>query len=262
MENGGAAADSGLLPSSTGDSRRLAGVPWSEILAVTVVLATFAVAGGVVIAHGAPMGFDEAVYGLRIRDITEGGVRGFYWADVRAPGLPILMAPTALFGTTDQVVRAGVLVCAVVGIALTWLEARLLFDRATAIIAAILLALSPGWFQTAWRLLPDVPGTTLVLAAVVVLTLATQHERMRWWAVVVAPIAAVATAVRYGTPLLLGPALVAVVAVRWRAATRAPVVLTLTTLLTAGATAAVWLIPQVTGSSRPPVLIFRGRLVA
>ncbi|HSJ46287.1 MAG TPA: glycosyltransferase family 39 protein, partial [Euzebyales bacterium] len=187
---------------------------------------------------------------------------GFYWADVRAPGLPILMTPTAWFGATDQAIRAGVLVSAVAGVGLTWLEARLLLDRAAAIIAAVLLALSPGWFGTAWRLLPDIPGTTLVLASVVVLTLATQHERMRWWAVAVAPIAAVATAVRYGTPLLLGPALVAVVAVRWRAAIRAPVVLTLTTLLTAGATAAVWLIPEVTGSRQSPVLIFRDRQVA
>jgi hypothetical protein len=260
--DGGAAADGGPIRTSTRDDHRLAGVRWPEVLAITVVLATFAVAGGAMIGRGAPLGFDEAVYAMRIRDITEGGVRGFYWANVRAPGLPMLVAPTAWFGATDQAVRAGVLASAVAGIGLTWLEARLLFDRATAIIAAVLLALSPGWFDTAWRLLPDIPGTTLALAAVVVLTLATQHERMRWWAVVVAPIAAVATAVRYGTPLLLGPALVAVVAVRWRAATRAPVVLTLTTLLTAGATAAVWLIPQVTGSSRPPVLIFRGRQVA
>lgn len=260
--DGAEAADGGSIRSSMRDDRHLTGVRWPEVLAVTVVLGTFAVAGGVVIARGAALGFDEAVYGLRLRDITEGGVRGFYWADVRAPGLPILVAPTAWFGGTDQAVRTGALVIAVAGIGLTWLEARLLFDRATAIIAAILLALSPGWFDTAWRLTPDIPGTTLVLVAVVVLTLATRTERMRWWAVVVAPVAAFATAVRYGAPLLLGPALAAVVAVRWRAAVRAPVVLTLTTLLTAAAVAAVWLIPQVTGSTRPPVLIFRGRQVA
>lgn len=260
--DGGAAAAGGAIRSSARNDRRLAGARWPEVLAIAIVLVAFAVAGGVMIARGAPLGYDEAVYGLRLRDITEGGVRGFYWASVRAPGLPILLVPTAWLGATDQAIRAGVLAFAVAGIGLTWLEARLLFDRATAITAAVLLALSPGWLQSAWQTLPDIPGTTLVLAAVVVLTLATQHGRMRWWAVAVAPIAGVATAVRYGAPLLLGPALVAVVAVRWRAALRDPVVLTLTTLLTAGATAAVWLVPQVTGSKRPPVLIFRSRQVA
>ena len=227
-----------------------------------VVLAAFAVAGGTMIARGAPLGFDEAVYSLRLRDITEGGVRDFYWANVRAPGLPILLTPSAWLEAIDQPIRAGVLILAIVGIGLTWLEARLLFDGRTAITAAVLLALSPGWLESAWQTLPDIPGTTLVLAAVVVLTLATRHDRMRWWAVAVAPIAAVATVVRYGTPLLMGPALVAVVAVRWRAALRSRVVLTLTTLLTAAAIAAIWFIPQVTGSRHAPVLIFRGRQVA
>lgn len=258
----GADSDGGRIRTSARHDGHVARVDWPEALAVAVVLAMFAVAGGAMIARGAPFGFDEAVYGLRLRDITEGGIRGFYWATVRAPGLPILLAPTAWLGATDQAIRAGALAFAVAGIGLTWLEARLLFDRATAITAAVLLALSPGWLESAWQTLPDIPGTTLVLAAVVVLTLATRHDRMRWWAVAVAPIAAVATAVRYGTPLLLGPALVAVMAVRWRVAIRSPVVLTLTTLLTAGAVAAVWLIPQVTGSMRPPVLIFLGRQVA
>ena len=182
--------------------------------------------------------------------------------DVRAPGLPLLLTPLASLGAKDELLRSGALLFAVFGVALTWWEGRLLFGRIVAPVAAGLVALSLGWTLTSWQVLPDITGATLALACVVLLTTATQGDNVRWWALLVPPVAALATVVRFGAPLLLGPALLMVAVVRWKVVRRSWLFTAALSLATVAATSLVWLVPGVTGKGTPPLLIFLGRQTA
>ena len=182
-----------------------------------------------------------------------------YWMEVRAPGLPLLLTPLSAVGGSDVLLRSGALLVAAAGVALTWWEGRLLFGRSAALVAAGLVALSPGWNLSGWQVLPDIPGATLTLACVVLLTSATQGDKVRWWALLVPPLAALATMVRFGAPLLLGPALLMVVVLRWRVVLRSWLFTAGVGLATAVAVSVVWLVPAVTDKSTPPLLIFLGR---
>lgn len=232
--------------------------PW-EWATLGLLLLILGVICGAAIAKGAPLIYDEAVYALRVRDIL-GDVHGYYWFDVRASGLPLLLTPLwVLLGGTDIALRAGALLLAMGAVVLVWFEARLLLGRRASIIAAALLALTPAWYDSGWLILPDIPGTTVSLAAVVVMTAAVQRDRVPWWLLAVAPLAALATAVRYGAPLLLAPALAAITFLYRDNVLRSLKVITATATATLAAVTVVWFVPWVTGANRPPVLVFRER---
>ncbi len=229
---------------------------------MAAILGVFAGICAYAIAQGSPLIYDEAVYSLRAQDFLLGDAPGRYWMEVRAPGLPLLLTPLSFLNGSDQWLRAGSLFIAVVGVALTWYEGRLLFGRAAAPVAAALVALSPGWILSGWQVLPDIPGATLTLACVVLLTSATQTDRVRWWALLVPPIAAFATVVRFGAPLLIGPALAMVVILRWKVIRRSMLFVSGVAVATLASVLVVWLVPAATGKADQPVLLFLGRQTA
>jgi hypothetical protein len=236
-------------------------IAWWEWLAVGLAMGVVAAIGVVAIRRGAPLLWDEAVYSLRVRALTTDAVIGPYWLDVRAPGLPLVLTPTALWvGASDVAFRVTCLAFAVAGVGVTWVIARLLTSPAIAATTAWLLAIAPGWHESSWQVMPDIPGTTLALAAMAAVLLAARGDRISWWApLAAAPLAFGATLIRYGAPLLIGPTILAALALRWPAVRNGKLRAAATLLAPAIAAGIVWFIPQVTNSPRPPVLIYSGR---
>ncbi|HEX6254291.1 MAG TPA: glycosyltransferase family 39 protein [Euzebyales bacterium] len=241
-------------------SERRTPVAWWELVAVGLAMVVVAALGVAAIRRGAPLRWDEAVYSLRALELLGATDLGQYWISVRAPGLPLMLTPMALLvGATDVAFRTTCLVLAVAGVAVTWLITRLLAGAGAAALAAWLLVLAPGWLDSSWQVMPDIPGATLTLAAMAVILLAARGDRLGWWALAAAPLAFAATLIRYGAPLLIGPAVVAALALRWPAVRARPWRAVATLVGTAVGAAVVWFIPAVTRSPRPPVLIFTDR---
>lgn len=236
------------------------GVARWELGVVGTAMLVVLTIGVVAISRDAPLLWDEAVYGLRVRDLVGDGVRGLYWIDVRAPGLPALLTPVArLLDDSVVVLRSACLAFAVAGVGVTWHVARMLAGPGVAAVAAWVLAVAPGWNESSWQIMPDIPGTVLTLAAMAVVLAAARTGRLSWWALMAAPLAGAATLVRYGAPLLIGPTVVAALLLRWDVVRASRLRAAAVLIATAAAAGAVWFIPQVTGSSRPPVLIYGAR---
>lgn len=239
--------------------RRRAASRW-EVAAVALAMVAVAAIGLVTIARDAPLLWDEAVYSLRMRDVVGDEVRSGYWLEVRAPGLPLLLTPVGLlFEIAEVPLRTTTLLMAVAGLALTWLIARATIGPVPAVVAVWLLAIAPGWNESSWQVMPDIPGATLALGAVAVVLWAARGDRLSWWALAAAPLAGAATLVRYGAPLLLGPAVLAAFLLQWetvRSSWRRSLVILAST---AAAAAVVWFVPVVTGASRPPVFVYAAR---
>jgi len=220
----------------------------------------------IALSRGVPLLWDEAVYSLRVRDLVGPPVRGHYWIDVRAPGLPLLLSAIGLVPGSDALLsgdavalRSMCLGLAVAGVAITWLIARALIGPRGAAVAACLLAIAPGWHESSWQVMPDIPGAVLTLTAMAVILSAARDGRLSWWALLAAPLCGAATLVRYGAPLLIGPAVVAALLLRWDVVRTSKVRGVVVLASTALAAAVVWFVPIVTGTSRPPVAIFMDR---
>lgn len=234
-----------------GTGRRRA-VTRGEMVTLVGIMAAFAVLGLVLIAKGAPLGHDESVYALRSRFYAYGDVRGDYWADYRAVGLPLVMTPMWLVSTTEPYLRAVVLGLGTLGIALTWGWTRLMFGPVPALLAAILLAVTPSYLNWSWQITPDVPGMALSLAAVFLFAWAARGERLSLLGLGVIPLVVMATALRYGAPVILAAGLAGVGLANWRAV-RARIWLAVVTALgSLASVCAVLLVPPVTGSEGPP----------
>lgn len=233
-----------------------------EVAAVIVVTAAFLVLGLVFIAKGAPLGHDESVYGLRSRFYSHGDVKGGYWNDYRAVGLPLLMTPMWLVSGTEPYLRSAVLVFGALGIVLTWAWTRLMFGRVAGVLAASVLAVIPAYLRWSFQIIPDVPGMILSLAAVFVFALAARGDRLSNIAVAVVPLVGIATAVRYGSPMVLAVGLGAVGVANWPKV-RARIGFT---GAVAGAclviVSGILLMPPVTGSEMAPLQAVRARQVA
>jgi hypothetical protein len=106
---------------------------WWELPCLAAIQVVFAGICSDAIAQGPPFIYDEAVYSIHAQDFSLGDGPGRHWMEVRAPGLPLLLTPLAFLIGTDEWMRAGPLFIAVVGVALTWYEGRLLFGRAAAL---------------------------------------------------------------------------------------------------------------------------------
>jgi hypothetical protein len=195
---------------------------------------------------------DEADHVLRALDFRAGVAPvGTRWGDYRAPGLPYLMSLVP--GGSVYGMRLVPIAFCGVGIVITWLLARALFGRRVAVIAAGLLALSPGWLISSWWLFGDVPGAVLGLAAVTVVVYATAGDRIRWWAFAAVPLGAAATYVRYGAPMAVAAALACVLGYRWSLVRRHLPVAAALAGTTLGAMAAIIGLPGPTGSTVAPV---------
>ncbi|HEX6254292.1 MAG TPA: glycosyltransferase family 39 protein, partial [Euzebyales bacterium] len=178
-------------PSATPSARRWPVAPW-EIAVVVGAVLTVALIGALALSKGVPLLWDESVYGLRTRFNLGLGeavsTRGDYWLDVRAPGLPLLLTPTAaLFGSSDLALRITCLLFAMVATGLTWYIARLLTDATTAAIAVWLVVIFPGWHVSSWQMMPDIPGAAITLAAMAIILAAGRGDRLSWWALLAVP---------------------------------------------------------------------------
>jgi hypothetical protein len=245
-------------PHAVEDRGRLPLRRW-ELPTLIGIVTVFVGVAAYLVAQGSPLIWDEAVYALRARDFVAGDAPGAYWIAVRAPGLPLMITPLLALGAGDQMLRLGVLALATVGVGLTWVEGRLLFGRHVAPIVAALVALTPAWLVEGWQILPDVPGATLTMACVVLFTWATQGDRVRWWVMLVPAIAVAATVVRFGAPLLIGPALTMLALIRWQVVRRSLALVGGAGLSTIVGILAVLLVPPLTGKSQAPLSILFGR---
>jgi len=230
--------------------------PW-EIATLAIVVASFICIGLWLITTGPPLGHDESVYALRARYFAGEPAEGTYWADYRAPGLPAMLRLAYVIRPSDAALRNVPLVLAALLIVLTWVWGRHLFGRAAGILAAALLAFTPGFMRYAWQILLDIPGAAFSLAAIVVFTLASSGDRLRSWVLLAIPFAGAATAVRYGAPVFVCAGIAAVALTRWRSLRSRPWL----ALAAIGGSVigmlAVLTVPVLTGSDRAPWIAFR-----
>lgn len=230
-----------------------------EWLGLATILALFFVMGVSLILENAPLGHDEAVYALRARYFAGEHSSMGYWADYRAPGLPLLMRLSWPLGGTDGSLRLVVLLTSVGGIAVTWVWARRWFGARAGLLAAALLAMMPWYLRTGTRIYVDAPGATFGVAAVAVLAMSIGPERVGRWAVLSVPLAALATLTRYGAPTMVAGGLTVIVVAHPRQMLRSWRLVTAVGAGCASAVAMILLVPAVTNSRRAPLNAFRAR---
>jgi hypothetical protein len=223
-----------------------------ELLILGAILAGFGVLAILVIREGSPLGWDEAVYSLRARDFAEAREAGDYWASYRAPGLPFLLQVAWWFEPTEPYLRLVVTGFGFLAVVATWALGRILFRPSVGLVAAGGLALTPTILASSTQVWPDVPGAALGLSAVAVFAWAAAGERVRWWAVAAAPIATLATLVRFGAPNAVAIGLTGIALMRWDVVWRSRPVVAATAGLTALGVGIVLLVPGVTGATSSP----------
>lgn len=162
----------------------------------------------------APIGHDEAVYGLRARDLLERGwstTSGGYWTDYRAPGLSVTMSLVGrLGGLHVSSSRGVVMLLGLVIVIATWAIARRIAGDVAGVVAALILTASAGFTFTSSLLLADVPGAAFAMAAVVVYFIEIERGVLRWSFAIVPALAFAGTASRFGAPFMLAAGLVGV----------------------------------------------------
>jgi len=247
---------------ASGDPRPVDGRPgrrvsWLEIGAIAAIVGIFLAIGVAVIGRHAPFSHDESVYALRARLYAGVPTEGTYWADYRAPGLPVLLRLAYEVRPSDGALRMVPLLLAAGLIVLAWAWGRHLVGPATGLLTAGLLTLTPGFHRFAWQLLLDTPGAFFAMAAVLTFTLATGKDRIGTWALLAIPLAAFATAVRFGAPVLVVAGMGAVALVRWRSLLSRPWLSLATLAGTAAGMLAVLTVPGLTGATKPPLVAFR-----
>lgn len=159
------------------------------------------------IAQGAPLGHDEAVYALKARTLAQGASSWYFWNDYRAPGLPwfLMAVPSA-----DAFVRLAVVVFGGLCVLLTWLIGRELFDTRVGLLAAFGLAFSPAFLVSSALAWPDVPGAAVGLGVLFVLLWSVRDDHLSWWVLLAAPLTVLATLIRFGAPLPIGVGVIAI----------------------------------------------------
>ncbi|MBK5267168.1 MAG: glycosyltransferase family 39 protein [Acidimicrobiia bacterium] len=225
----------------------------TELVLLALIGLVFALICVFLVARGAPLGHDEAVYALKARTLAQGTSSAYFWNDYRAPGLPIVLALIGRVVSSDASMRLGVVLFGGLAVLLTWLIGRTLFDQRVGLIAASGMAFSPVVVASASAVWPDLPGTAVGLAALAVLIFSSRGERVRWWVLWAAPLSVAATLVRFGAPIPIGIGALAIVAWRWDAVRRSiPQVLALG-FLTAIPVGAILGTSQVLGLSMSPL---------
>lgn len=233
-----------------------------ELVSLGLILVVFVAAGLHLVLARPPLGHDEAVYALRARYYAGEGSALGYWNPYRAVGLPLLARLVWPIGDSDVYLRTLVLAISASGILVTWAWGRRFFGARAALLAAVVLATTPTYLMVGYLIYVDVPAAVFGMAAVLTFALAIASAEKRgsglpWWVVFAVPIAAFATASRYGAPVLIAPGMTIVGLAYWRTLLR---LFWQVALLAVGMVVPIWLIlfvPEVTGSSRPPYDAFR-----
>ncbi len=228
-----------------------------EILVLAIPLVAFTLLGADLLGDGAPLGHDEAVYALKAKSIADGATSEYFWTAYRAPGLPISLLAVFPFGSTAPYLRLVVLGFGLITVGFTYLVAKELFGSRAGLIAAGGVAVTPAILASSTQVWPDVPGAALSLLTMWVVLLTTRGEKFSWWVVLAAPLAWLATYVRFGAPIPLALGIAIIVAYRWRAALRSvPQIVVLAAVSGVGIWAILFL-PAITGSRGAPYAAIR-----
>jgi hypothetical protein len=204
-------ADAGDTPDTSRLATMLSTHRWSIAGLGGALVSFFVIAVGAVLVR-APLGHDEAVYAMRAQDLASGWsiTSGGYWADYRAPGLPMMLSVTnSVLGMHVVTMRLTVVALGAVLLLGTWFIARHLGLRNGAAVAPFLVAICAGFTYTASTLLADVPGAAFGILAVAVYLIELDRGSLRWSFLVVPLATGWGTVARFGAPIMIGAGLIA-----------------------------------------------------
>ncbi|MEX0666237.1 MAG: glycosyltransferase family 39 protein [Acidimicrobiia bacterium] len=230
---------------------RIAAYP-AVILAALVV--GFLAIGIAWVSSEPPLGTDESVYAQRARDMVDGTSPDRFWHDLRAPGFPAALTAGVVVGDSELSMHVVVLAFGAAGIVVTWLLARQLAGERVALLAAVLLALCPGYLRSSTYLWPDVPGAVLSMGVMCVVAYGTADGRVRRWIYWAIPLSIVATYVRFGSPIPIAVGCAAILLYRWRTTRQLLRRIALLAVGIAGSAAAILFVPWLTGSDESPYI--------
>lgn len=188
-------------------------VPVATVGAGLVALGTMVA----LIWRDSPLVNDEPLYAARGLGIQ------VVWPGYRAPGLPFV---ASVIDSSDTValraatVASAVLLAMTAGL-LTW---RLSRNAAAGLVTAALLISAPGVIETAVQFLPDVPGSLVVVLAVLCVVLASDGDRLKWWSLIAIPLTLAANYMRFSSSVSIVAGLVAVALFRSQVLKRSKVV--------------------------------------
>ncbi|HTR54771.1 MAG TPA: glycosyltransferase family 39 protein [Kofleriaceae bacterium] len=167
-----------------------------------------------------PLGYDEAQYADAARDWLAGRASQLFYL---SPGMNPIAAIGIALGGGERAMRVVPALLALVLAFAVWQLARRTSDELTATWTVSLLATARQFSQHGADLLSDLPAATCLIAATFVIAgeLA-REDGPRWRFVVVAPLAALAIYLRYGSCIPLAVLGVSALALGLRSFSRRP----------------------------------------
>lgn len=109
--------------------------------------------------------YDEGVFLASLRELDHGAALGSQVFASQPPGFYWLLRAAGLAGSSPTAIRSVFVLLALVGVVAIWWLARSLAGTAAGLVAAGLLALTPGWVAQSSRIEADPPAISLALAA-------------------------------------------------------------------------------------------------
>ncbi len=201
---------------------------------VTLAAAAFALVAIAYLRRWAPLTGDEPLYALRGRSFIDREVPWFSWPSLRAPGLPLVIAPLAR--GADAWLKVVVLVAAVTMVAVVHRIGSEVFGRRSACWAAIVFVVTPVLLLSSVALLPDVPGACLSVLAILAIVMFLLKRASAWWFLVMVLAVAAANTVRFSSAVIVCIAFVSLLVavpsivgqVRWRVVASSSALIALT----------------------------------
>jgi 4-amino-4-deoxy-L-arabinose transferase-like glycosyltransferase len=170
-----------------------------EVATLGALVVAFGAALALVIAIPPPLGHDESVYALWARHWLEGTPMTGVSAH-RAPGIPVLAMPALLVSHGEAALRAVGWPFGVLAVVSVWWLGRQVGGAVAALVAAAVFATAPTIIGQSALLLTDVPAAALLIVVAAVLWRELEvRPAPSWWLVAVAPLAAAAFEIRYGS---------------------------------------------------------------
>jgi hypothetical protein len=177
--------------------------PGWEATAVIAVLLGFGAVVAIGMAQAAPFSWDEAVYALTTRHWLQ-GTPDTGWGITRPPMLSLLGVVPLLFSASEAAFRVVGLLFGIGALAATWYVARGTVGPAAALVALVAVAAAPLLQVDAGLFLNDVPAMgVLLLLLALAWRLLERPGPVGWELLWLAPVAAAAFYLRYGSALAL-----------------------------------------------------------